>query len=170
MKFLKLFDEMNTSIDSDLIFEIFNEIKDDFDLEKIDIDDVVRYTGNPRLYEVDFTNSYYFSQSPYSESVIVSIFYKSEVSPSKVTRLDLEPKFVNISTFEQLLKEEYPELYNSVCNFIDSVERSEMVECYWHSTLRHGFSFSYYHFKLKKFLIIGLVNLFNKLFITIFVK
>jgi hypothetical protein len=119
MKFLKLFDEMNTSIDSDLISEIFNEIKDDFDLEKIDIDDVVR--------------------------------------------LDLEPKFVNISTFEKLLKEEYPELYKSVCNFIDSVERSEMVECYWHSTLRHGFSFTYYHismsFQVKK--ILGTIYLFN---------
>lgn len=96
----------------------------------------------------NFVNSCYFSgQSENSNSVIVSIFYKSKISPRS-------PNALNKNDSNSLLKDEYPDLYKSVDNFIDLVKKTELVDCYWYSTLRSGLSFTYYHicitFQVKK--------------------
>lgn len=147
MKYLKPFSESLNSMDYNLIFDIFNDIKDELDLYEINIDELITYTANHYLQPESFRNSYYLgTPNSISNTTSCSIFYKSEkVMPNDPMFISDGKSNTASPNVEELLKLEYPNIYNQIINFVDSVKMMEMVDCYWYANLRRGSTFTYYH-------------------------
>lgn len=148
MRYLKKYNESSkSSMDYNLIFDIFNDIKDELDLYEINIDEVITYTASHYLPPELFKNSYYLGiPNSLSNTTSCSIFYKSEkVMPNDPMFLPNGKSNAVSPNAEELLKGEYPNIYNLITEFVESVKMMEMVDCYWYGNLRRGSTFTYYH-------------------------
>lgn len=134
-------------IDMSNIESAFLDIKDDFDLDEISYDQFYRWmTMSSHLDESNFSNSYRIFEKVGAKGlesrVQVTILIKSKISLIDWLKFkldDMSRKGI------KLIRDEYPSLWEGIKNFISVVQLAENLDSYFHTSLRAGADFTFYH-------------------------
>ena len=155
MKYMMTFENFeNDDIDIETIRTAFTDIRDEFDLEEIDEEKFIDYTArSPNIDKFNFNNSYRIWNS--KDSIGVSLLVKSKkyekftksMLKGEIDRVLGGGEIENVISHkaDDVIKDEYPFLWEEVHQFIKLIESVENSTSHYHPAMRKCKDFIYYH-------------------------